>query len=174
MPVGEGWCECVCVGRGGGGGGQRTWLLLQQACWCGCFSGCRIAQAQPSSRRRGAAPNPVAARTCVVYCSAATNGASTRASSQTRRDLQTGHAQGRRLACDGTLPTPAAACSCPASRTQLQLSCLPCKHASLHYAAVACPHLSKACGSLEARLSTPTTRCCTYIGAAAMERAPPA
>ena len=45
------------------------------------------------------------------------------------------------------------------------------RQTGLHLCA-ALPHLSNACGSLEARFSTPTSRCCTYIGAAAMERAP--
>lgn len=125
-------------------------------------------------------------RTCVVYCSAATNGASTSASSQTRRDLQV---QGSTMAGEdsqqqaGVVPCVyPRTCSCAAwLLSSPQLTRPPICAPSLppgrlrtllpHYRHTT-THLSNACGSLEARLSTPTSRCCTYIGAAAMERAP--
>ena len=63
-----------------------------------------------------------------------------------------------------TTPARALGCAGPASPLRRRSPCVAAHRPT---------HLSKACGSLEARLSTPTTRCCTYMGAAAMERAPP-
>lgn len=68
-------------------------------------------------------------------------------------------------------PPPPACCTCQPACSCTTDQPAPAPQTSLHLCA-ALPHLSNACGSLEARLSTPTSRCCTYIGAAAMERAP--
>ena len=135
-------------------------------------------------------------RTCVVYCNAATNGASTSASSQTRRDLQSAKAatwpvriHSNRQGGVVCLPSDMLMCRLAAVFTSAETAvclhtllnhrsaCKSCSspvrlHTLAHYCRHNTTHLSKACGSLEARLSTPTSRCCTYIGAAAMERAP--